>query len=284
MRIYTRMALSFALLAMVATTGQAELIGHWTFDEATSGAGTGTAEDSSGKDYDGTLNGGTTYTAGRIGSGALQFNGTTGYVEVPHQADLSLAATDFTIAYWSRWDGMLENPPYPYQLALSMEWGMSLEGGWYVAYSDKVAESTSIVYEQLDGTEGGAAWAIPTDDYDLVADIGNWRHLAMVFDDAGDIRKFYVDGVLAASVETTTGLADRGVDPLVFGAYAVNYPATSWRGFYNGALDDIQIYDQALTPSQVATVAAGGVIPEPSTFVMLIAGLLGLLACNRRRK
>ena len=68
-------------------------------------------------------------------------------------------------------------------------------------------------------------------------------------------------------------------DPLWFGALH----GYDWYHF-KGAMDDVQIYDQALSVSELATVVAGGVVPEPSTFVMLIAGLLGLLACNRRRK
>ena len=47
------------------------LVGYWNFDE---GTGT-TAADSSGSGNNGTLVNGSTWTAGKVGNGALQFDG-----------------------------------------------------------------------------------------------------------------------------------------------------------------------------------------------------------------
>ena len=55
--------------------GDPALIGYWSFDEA---SGT-TAVDLSENGYDGTLNGGVTWTDGKYG-GALHFDGSGGYV------------------------------------------------------------------------------------------------------------------------------------------------------------------------------------------------------------
>ena len=83
-------------LAGMATAGPRGLVGYWTFDE---GQGT-TAFDSSGNGLHGTLRGGPTWvTAGQVG-GALDFNGTTAYVEVPDNPLLSITG-EITIAAWT---------------------------------------------------------------------------------------------------------------------------------------------------------------------------------------
>ncbi len=274
MKLGTRLALLFALLAMMAATGQAELIGHWTFDE---GSGT-TAYDSSGNGYDGTLNGGATYTAGQVGSGAIQFNGTDSFVAVPYQESLALVDSDFTISVWSKWEGPNS---HPYQMTVSLETGYTWDG-WYVAY-----DTGAVKYGHNSGTQADSSpWIVPTDDYDPQAEgnLNEWKCLTVVYDKANANRDLYVDGVLAASSATSNPLTWHDAWYLNFGVYDVGFNQNDYRGFYSGALDDIQIYNQALSASQVETVAAGGVVPEPSTFVMLIAGLLGLLACKWRCK
>jgi len=81
-------------LALVAGSAQADLVGHWTFDE---GEGT-IAYDSSGNDHHGTLQGDPQWVTGNIG-GALEFDGTGDYVEVPDSEGLHLWER-FTLAAW----------------------------------------------------------------------------------------------------------------------------------------------------------------------------------------
>ena len=49
-------------------------------------------------------------------------------------------------------------------------------------------------------------------------------------------------------------------------------------GFFNGMIDDVRIYDSALTQEQINTQ----VIPEPGT--VLIVGVGGLAVLRRRRR
>ena len=107
---------------------------------------------------------------------------------------------------------------------------------------------------------------------------GVWTHFAMTYD--GTTRTVYLDGVVEASMPSNPIEADNTPsDPLWFGALH----GYDWYHL-KGAMDDIQFYNQALSTSQIATVVAGGVVPEPSTFIMLIAGLLGLLTCSWRKR
>ena len=73
---------------------------------------------------------------------------------------------------------------------------------------------------------------------------GQWQHLAATFD--GTTARFYVDGV-------------RGGDPGVSGSVG---SSNTWRigaygsspgGFFDGLIDDVRIYNRALTPGEITT-------------------------------
>ncbi|MHC4326443.1 MAG: LamG-like jellyroll fold domain-containing protein [Planctomycetota bacterium] len=91
----------FVLMSGFLLTGAAgavglsdpDLVGYWAFDEG-SGA---TVADLSGNGYDGTLYGGTEWTAGIYG-GALQFNGSDAYVGTGQSILNGLEG--FTLAGW----------------------------------------------------------------------------------------------------------------------------------------------------------------------------------------
>ena len=84
----------------------------------------------------------------------------------------------------------------------------------------------------------------------------------------------YTDGAATIAVNT---VPNTGTGRLAFGN---NLHAGTSSGF-GGSLDDIQIYDQALTPSQISSLFLnpGSVIPEPSSLGLL---LTGLVICLRR--
>ena len=86
----------FALVAGFVNNAAAELVGHWRFDEGTGD----TANDSSGYGNHGTLIDSVQWDVGQIG-GAVKFDGTPGYVQIPHGDNLKLINQgDFTITMW----------------------------------------------------------------------------------------------------------------------------------------------------------------------------------------
>ena len=78
----------------LTSTASADLVAHWKFDE---GAGT-TAFDSSVNGNDGTLEGNPQWVAGKLG-GALEGNGTSDVVRVPHSASLDISQA-VTVSLW----------------------------------------------------------------------------------------------------------------------------------------------------------------------------------------
>ena len=119
---------------------------------------------------------------------------------------------------------------------------------------------------------GGAA-NIPT--------TGVWQHWAIVMN--GTSVTMFRNGTAIAMTDTviSTTIADGGGN-LIIG----DRPGAQDMSFF-GRLDDVAIFDEALTSTQVSTIMSGnfsafGVIPEPSSAaLLLLTGATGLL---RRRK
>jgi hypothetical protein len=88
------MLCALAMTVVLGSTTWGALVGHWKLDE-TSGT---VAADSSGNGLNGTVQGGGTWVAGKIG-GAWQADGTDDYVELGNPAALDLSgAGQATIA------------------------------------------------------------------------------------------------------------------------------------------------------------------------------------------
>ncbi len=86
-----------------------------------------------------------------------------------------------------------------------------------------------------------------------------WIHLALTWDEASGIR-FFVDGKLAGE-KAATGQFDAALDQ--FGPHSRIIGPTGVEASYNydrgGDIDELKIYDRALTDSNVATLAKGDI-------------------------
>jgi len=144
------------------------LVAHYAFDEGTGNAVTDSGPNAS----NGLLNGGTSWVAGYVGSHALSFDGSSGYVSVP---SISKPA-DFTFSAWinaASVGGGLEHH------IVEMP-GMQ----FYIGSNDKIGG----------GSFGRTSIAV-----------GQWYFVAYTADSSG--QKVYVNGVLDASVTTTVNLS-----------------------------------------------------------------------------
>lgn len=105
---------------------------------------------------------------------------------------------------------------------------------------------------------------------------GTPAHYAVTVDPSASSTHLYIDGQLAASrtfaiavsPEGTTTRLGRQFDPFA--------------EYFDGAIDEFRVYSGALTPGEVAALAAP--VPEPSSFALVGAGLAGLLTWRSRRR
>jgi len=223
--------------------GTAGLVGHWKFDEG----GGATAFDETGNGHDGAINGAQA-TEGQIGE-ALLFDEIDDHVSVP---DFDYG-TDYTIAFWLKSSG---NEGTGWQYVFS-------HAGW------NAPNSLNIFFGEnsMSGFEGtlrtllrDADDADATDMLDIDAGLadGNWHHYALTVA-SGIGADVYIDGALKVSEQSRGGDAfDPATDLFLGGRSDLNSAR-----FFGGALDDVRIYDRALTEVEVAGLAGGSPYDEP---------------------
>jgi glucose/arabinose dehydrogenase/PKD repeat protein len=202
------------------------LVAAWGFNE---GSGTTTA-DASGNNNTATLFGGPTRVAGKYGN-ALSFDQVNDYLSVPNSSSLNFSGNAMTLSMWINpgtisgdsvvlgkfWNTNMTSPYYQY--------GLELSGGRPHFYI---------------GTTTGLRGA----NMDTALALNQWTHLAVVFN--GLTAQFYVNGTMVSSKSLSASITARGM-ALRMGADA------DTQQFYRGLLDNVRIYNRALSGTEVTT-------------------------------
>ncbi len=199
---------------------------HYKLDE-TEGS---TAHDSIG-DNDGTLHGNPAWQpAGGIVGGALHFDGVDDYVSTPFILDP--AKVSFSAFAWIKGGA-------PGQVIISQTDGNGSGAAWLWGDSSYGRLITRLMHPPFD----------PLVSESVITD-GQWHYVGLVYDFDGLHRCLYVDGAeVAKDTDFVGGMSVDG--GLYFGA-GKTLDATS---FFTGLIDDIRIYDRALSAEEVAELA-----------------------------
>jgi len=216
-------------------------VGYWRLDEEGE-----TAFDSSGNNIDGTYFGG----VNRNQEGALVddanpapfFDGTTGYVEIPDSDFIDFGTNeDFTITAWIK--------ASPEQLDTEAgdndvieKWSGAPEGYPYVIRY--LNQSGKILAARYDGFVANSN--NPTVNSIVSVDDGQFHHIAFIKE--GSTLSLYVDGVLKDTSIDTTNRPTQNNSPLFLARRGGN----AFDNFFRGSIDEVAIYDSALSPSEVA--------------------------------
>lgn len=225
--------LDTGLIVTPVPPATANLVGHWKFDD---GFGT-TAVDSSVNANNGALVGDTQWVAGHD-SGALRFDGTDDYVELPIGSLIS-SLTNSTFAIWTNFS--------------------NAGGAWQRIFDFGTGETVYMFLSPRIDTAGGMRFAITTNGGGDESQVNTpdtlpsgWHHVAVTIDADKDTITLYLDGsVVAQNTQVTLSPSDLGMT------------SNNWLGRsqyiadagYLGLLDDFRIYKRALTPPEVAWLA-----------------------------
>ncbi|MDQ8179584.1 LamG-like jellyroll fold domain-containing protein [Pelagicoccus sp. SDUM812005] len=211
-------------LTVSDTVGKQGLLAHWTLDEG-SGA---SVSDASGNGHEGTVSG-AAWVAGLDGN-ALEFDGAAATVSLPATA-FSNVSDEVSVAMWAKGD--LTNPQ-----ANSVLYAQSASGSRLL--NIHLPWSNSRVYWDA-GDQSG---------YDRIDKVatpseyeGEWHHWVFAKNANTGEMSIYLDGSLwhSGSGHTTPIGA---IDSVTLGS---NHSANS----YDGIIDDVQLYDVALTAAEV---------------------------------
>lgn len=208
-------------------------IAWYKFDEGSENncPGGEDACDASGNGNHGTMGGVTSYSIGKI-NGAIDFNGDNGEVDIP-DVDLLRLTTNFTVTAWINCDDCTTG-----------DGAIFVSGGtgnnyWWVGN-----ENDGTLQFNIDGGSTYYSTGTLTE--------STWHHVAYVKDgDSGTNFSFYIDGKPA-------GTASVGSLTTPAGDIAIGYRTETSATEFDGRIDDVRIYNYALSQAQIQKVMQGG--------------------------
>jgi alpha-L-arabinofuranosidase len=234
--------LAFSLIANTLSASHAHaassIVGYWKLDE---GSGT-TATDASGNSHSGTLQGGASWTAGQEGSSSISLNGSNSYVDIP--GAVVNTTQSYTASAWVKLNSLSG-----YQTFVSID-GSQISGFYLqlrgdtgkFAFTSLTADSTSA------NTDFASSTSAPV--------TGTWYHLTGVYDASAKTLSLYVNGSLQQTISHATAWQATGDTEIGRGKYSGN-PVD----FVNGQVDDVRLYNTALSAQQIQDVPTVGYWP-----------------------
>jgi len=212
------------------------LVGHWTFDGADTNWTTNTVVDRSGNGNTGTMTNMSTSTSpakGKIGQ-ALKFDGVNDYVNVgdPANGSLDFGTNSFSYGMWVYVDNNRGSYDMPWNKGGSNagDPGYDFEFGsstWTINIADGISVKSSSSF-------GNGV-------------LKQWVYVMAVVDRGNNRLHAYKNGVLVSGA---------GVDLTGFGSVSGSTSANIGRRYdgsypFNGLIDEVRIYNRALSASEV---------------------------------
>jgi hypothetical protein len=236
----------------IVPIAQANLVAQWTFSE---GSGTTTA-DASSNHLNGTLMAGHSVVVGRgaipvwsadrygVAGKALNFQ-KGAHVEVPFQTVLT--SPEITISLWVKIDTSWAN-------------NYILSEKWWEGYKFQIQDGNKpfFTYKTSDNNYFDRDWNVNG------LPVGEWHYIAVTLKEGEET--YYGDGALIYTWTNVTGTINNALaNPQTFaigqqipnelsGIAAADDPSQWGVGYFKGSLDEIRIYNTALTATQIQSI------------------------------
>jgi uncharacterized repeat protein (TIGR01451 family) len=214
----------------VSTAG---LVGYWAFDEASGSVAT---------DGSGLGNNGNIINATRVpgeSGGALSFNGNA-YVDIPNNASMNFNGAVTMSAWINPQSIMAANDILSHGYSVS-----PIQAVFMHIYQGRYEVGSQI----NNGTAFIAAAAVPA------SDVGTFVHLAGVYD--GSTWTLYRNGVAVATTPSGTG------STTVNANWAIGARGGGGSQFFNGVIDEVRLYQRALSAAEIGLLAGQTINPGP---------------------
>lgn len=258
-----RVAIATAVFLIVGSAGAqtvptSGLIGHWQ--------GENNAFDSSGTANNGAFSG--SYATGAVGS-AFSIT-SSNYVSIPDHAAYDFSASDFSVGFWFNLNGQSTSNLLFF---VGQDNGSGAQPKWFVTYNYNTAGKFDFDFYGPSISDNNLLSS------SAALNASEWYQLTVTRSGSGTgaVATFYLNGTQIGSVNQTT--ADAFPNPT--SALTLGFAEGSL-GFNGGLLDEIVLYNRALTAGEAASLAG---VPEPATGALL-AGVtaLALIAWRRRAR
>ena len=230
------------------------LVGYWKFDE---GAGT-TAVDSSGNNNNGTLIDNPDWVDGKIGK-ALEFNGSTNYVEI-NDSDSLDGFDEITIEAWvkpilGQRGAVVSRYLYDYNIPINERvYELTVEQGGTIGFA-------------LSSDGSSATWL----ESNNTVQNNEWNHIAAVSD--GNTMRIYINGEQDPNTKAAPASLHSSSYNLQIGTW--EYSPNQRDTYFNGVIDEVKIYNRALSAEEIKADYEAGIPPASSS----ISGFV-TYACN----
>jgi hypothetical protein len=235
-----------ALNPIEVPEAERKLAAWWKFDEAEGGE----AADSSGNNIIGTLSGNPQWqpSGGKVG-GAMAFDGDGDFIDCGHNEGLNITGA-VTIAAWIK----LSKSTDDQKIAGNQD---DISGGYKLSiFSDKAE------FEVRDS--GNALRNNRFVNGGTILQPGVWYHIVGTYSQGGSI-KTYVNAKLDREQETTNILAPSA------GTLKIGREPFGDMFLFNGLMDDLSIYNYALSEADVADIYSGKTPPTVAQIATLAA-------------
>lgn len=212
----------------------AGLVGYWTFDE---GSGF-SASDNSGNQHTATLTNGPTWVSGKIGTGALSFDGVNDVAKMSNSGEFDFSFGSLSYGLWVYNLGTISDSDAPLDKG-----GTSASNPGY-----GITLGTGVWNAKLnDGTDSAIA------QFSSSPLLNQWNHVFVVVDREAQKMRSYLNGQLTqeVSIASIDSLSSNKI--LSFGSRG----GTSL--MFNGYLDDARVYNRSLSLSEVQDLYTLGI-------------------------
>jgi uncharacterized protein (TIGR02145 family) len=229
------LGLTAQLPSYVPTNG---LIGWWPFN--------GNANDESGNGNNGTVNG-ATLTTDRFGLSNKAYSFNSNYISVPHNSLFNFETNNsVTVSLWFNTTNKVGSVFVQKQSGVG-----ATQNGFNVGFLNS---NTNLAGISQKATGSMSIISTPSS----IINSNTWYHLVYVFNNG--VASLYVNGQLILNQTDPGSQVGNSITDLIFG-----YGLPSNNAYYNGKLDDIAIYNRALTQQEITNLYSGSSPPTITT-------------------